>query len=238
VVVFGAVLQAAGIGWFPLLVMATCALLWLASLRVPSRHEQSSRFVAAQDSPPVASVLLQREVLWFFAAIFFTVLAHTSLYSFFSLYLDGLNYGKSAIGGIWAVGVVAEILFFRFQGRWFERLKPAQWLQVSAAVSVLRFALIAAAGQWWPVLVFTSLLHAVTFAAQHVAIIIFINQHFGGALRGRGQALYTVIGYGASGVIGGLAGGWLITHQGLASVFWAAAGAAAVGWWCARRAAK
>ena len=70
--------------------------------------------------------------------MFFTVLAHTSLYAFFTLYLDALAVRQvGAIGLIWAVGVVVEIAFFRFQGRWFERLSPLQWLQVAAAVSVL-----------------------------------------------------------------------------------------------------
>jgi PPP family 3-phenylpropionic acid transporter len=40
-------------------------------------------------------------------------------------------------------------------------------------------------------------------------------------LRGRGQALYTVIAYGFPGVIGGLLGGLLSDHYGLQSVYWA-----------------
>jgi MFS transporter, PPP family, 3-phenylpropionic acid transporter len=39
-------------------------------------------------------------------------------------------------------------------------------------------------------------------------------------LRGRGQALYTVIGYGLPGMLGGLVGGYLTTQWGLVSVFW------------------
>jgi PPP family 3-phenylpropionic acid transporter len=41
-------------------------------------------------------------------------------------------------------------------------------------------------------------------------------------LRGRGQALYTVLGYGLSGVLGGVAGGALSERFGFAAVFWAA----------------
>lgn len=235
VVLFGAVLQAAGIGWFPALVLGMFGLLALAAHRLPGSDEAPADGHEAAGGPPVLSVLAQPEVAWFFASIFWTVLAHTALYAFFALYLDQLGYGKSAIGLFWAVGVVAEILFFRFQGRWFERFAPARWLQVASAVAALRFALIAAAGQWWPVLVFVGALHALSFGAQHVAIIVFINQRFAGRLRGRGQALYTVIGYGASGVVGGVAGGWLITHLGYAAVFWAAAGAALLGWACGAR---
>ena len=45
-----------------------------------------------------------------------------------------------------------------------------------------------------------------------------------------------MLGYGASGVIGGVAGGALSQSLGFASVFWAASGAALLAAWCARRA--
>ena len=44
------------------------------------------------------SVLRQPVVAWFFAGMFLTVLAHTSLYAFYSLYLASLGYGKGEIG--------------------------------------------------------------------------------------------------------------------------------------------
>jgi PPP family 3-phenylpropionic acid transporter len=71
------------------------------------------------------------------------------------------------------------------------------------------------------VLVLAQALHALTFAAHHTACIALLSHHFPGRLRGRGQALYTVLAYGFSGVIGGLLGGQLSERWGLASVFWA-----------------
>ena len=56
-----------------------------------------------------------------------------------------------------------------------------------------------------------------------------------GPLRGRGQALYTVVGYGFPGVIGGLGGGVLSAAFGLASVFWLSAACALVATGCALR---
>jgi hypothetical protein len=44
------------------------------------------------------AVLREPVVAWFFAGTFLTVLAHTSLYAFYSLYLASLGYGKGAIG--------------------------------------------------------------------------------------------------------------------------------------------
>lgn len=232
---FGALLERFGIGVFPAFVLAVNALLLLAALRLPSTREDA---VHDAPAPPVLPLLRRPEVAWFFGSIFFTVLAHTSLYAFFSLYLVSLGYGKAAVGALWAVAVVVEIGFFWMQGRCFAWLSAARWLQAVALVTVLRFAAIAGAGAWPVLLVLAQLLHAVTFASHHAACITLVQRFFPDRLRGRGQALYTTLGYGFSGVLGGVGGGWLIAHLGFAAVFWAAAGCGLAAWVCATRMAR
>ena len=232
---FGALLERFGIGVFPYFVALMNALLLVAALRLPATHDEASEGEAA---PPVLPLLRQPAVQWFFASAFFTVLAHTSLYAFFSLYLVSLGYGKAAVGALWAVSVAVEILFFWGQGRWFRLFTPHRWLQVVAAVTVLRFAATAAGGAWAPVLVLAQATHAITFAAHHAACIALVHRLFPGRLRGRGQALYTTLGYGFSGVLGGVGGGWLISVLGFESVFWAAAVCAVLAWGCASMAQR
>ncbi|MFZ2648787.1 MAG: MFS transporter [Burkholderiaceae bacterium] len=215
----GFALEALGVAWFPALVVGLLAFLLLAVWRLPGVAEPPHETAAPQGA---MSVLREPVVAWFFAGVFLTVLAHTSLYAFFSLYLDWLGYSKSAVGLIWSVGFAIEVLWFWFQSRWVHRLTMHGWLVLAALVTALRLAGVAAFGAVAWVLVLTQLTHAVTFAAQHTACIGVINRHFPGRLRGRGQALYAVIGYGASGVIGGVAGGALSQALGFAAVFWAA----------------
>lgn len=235
VVVVGALLQAGGIGWFPAVVVVVGALLFAATLRLPAVREDVSR---SAGSPSIVSVLRRPAVAWFFASVFFTVLAHASLYAFLSLYLDSLGYGKGTVGALWAVSVAVEIVFFWYQGRWFASAGAHRWLQWAALASVLRFGTVAGLGQHLAALVFAQLLHAVTFAGHHAACIVMITRHFPGPLRGRGQALYTVLGYGLSGVLGGVGGGWLSSAFGFPAVFWAAAVAAAGGLACAHAAER
>ncbi|MEO8805944.1 MAG: MFS transporter [Burkholderiaceae bacterium] len=228
----GFVLQGLGVQAFPWLVLALLAMLLIAALRLPVVTEGAHGSEAA---PGALAVLRRPVVAWFFAGVFFTVLAHTSLYAFFSLYLVSLGYSKGAVGLIWAVGVAAEVVWFWFQGRWLPHLSAQGWLLLAAGVSVLRFAAIAAFGASPWVLALVQLTHAITFAAQHSSCISVINRHFPGRLRGRGQALYTVLGYGVSGVIGGLVGGGLSETFGFAAVFWAASAAAGAAVLCCWR---
>lgn len=215
----GYLLQALGIGLFPGMTILLLAVLVLAVRRVPFVVEPPH---AAEGGAGAMRVLRQPVVAWFFLGMFFTVMAHVSLYAFLSLYLAALGYDKGAIGLLWVIGVVLEVAWFWFQGRWVHWLPLHGWLLLAAVASALRFAATAAFGHIGWVLVVAQCSHALTFAAQHSACSAVISRHFGGRLRSRGQALYSVLGYGASGVIGGVGGGALSEKFGFGAVFWAA----------------
>ncbi|MBE7419173.1 MAG: MFS transporter [Ideonella sp.] len=220
VLLAGALLNALGIRIWPWLVLLLWALLAVSLWHLPLANDPASH----EKAPAGALAVLRRpEVAWFFAGVFLTVLAHVSLYTFFSLFAASFGMGETAIGVLWSVGVLVEIGFFWTQGHWFGRLSMHNWLLLAAGVSVLRFGLMAAFGHWTLVLVLTQATHAVTFAAQHAACITLVARYFPGRLRGRGQALYSTLGYGLSGVIGGVAGGALIERWGYPAVFWASA---------------
>ena len=221
VMAFGVVLEVAGIGALPLFTAALFMLLAWAAWKLPQPPDAAGG--AAQPRASVWPVLRRPAVRWFFAGLMLTVLAHTALYAFFSLYLQQLGYGKPAVGLLWAVSILAEIVFFALAGRHFARLDEYRWLVVAALVTALRFAATAAFGQVVWVLVLAQLTHAITFAAQHMACTSLIARHFPDRLRTRGSALYTTLGYGVPGVVGGVAGGLLSEAFGLAAVFWAAA---------------
>jgi PPP family 3-phenylpropionic acid transporter len=90
-------------------------------------------------------------------------------------------------------------------------------------------------GQWLVALFIAQVLHALSFATHHTACIAMVSKHFPGRLRGRGQALFTVTGYGFGGVLGVLAGGAIAEHWGFRAMYAVAAGLGLVALWCARR---
>ena len=220
VFVAGSWFELFGMGHFPLVTVLSLALVLWCVWQVPDLKEEPH---AQAGSEPVGAVLRRPVVRWFFASVFFHVLSHIGVYVFLSLYLDSLGYSKTMIGVLWAVSVLAEIVWFYFQARWLPALSLVRWLLVCSALMVLRTAMTAALGPWLLALLLAQLIHALTFAAHHTVCIALISQYFPGRLRGRGQALYTVAAYGFPGVIGALAGGVISEYLGLAAVFWVSA---------------
>ena len=233
VIAGGYLLQALGIGLFPAMTIGLLGMLLLATCWVPDVVEPPH---PVEGLAGAMRVLRRPVVAWFFLGMFFTVMAHMSLYAFLSLYLASLGYAKGTIGLLWVIGVMLEVVWFWFQGRWLHLLPLHGWLLLAAVASAMRFAATAAFGHIGWVLLVAQCSHALTFAAQHSACAAVINRHFDGPLRARGQALYSVLGYGVSGVIGGVGGGALSEQWGFGAVFWAASIVAVLAALCCWRA--
>jgi PPP family 3-phenylpropionic acid transporter len=233
----GAWFERWGMGSFPAWAMATLGLVLLCTLLLPDvREKPHAHSDGARE--PVGPVLRQPVVRWFFLSLLFHVMAHFAVYGFLSLYLDSLGYNKAMIGALWAVSVAVEIAWFFVQGRFIGRLPMARWMVVCGVAMVLRMLLTGGLGFSLLALFVAQVLHALTFATHHTTCIAMVSQHFPGRLRGRGQALFTVIGYGVGGVVGVLAGGALASRFGFQAMFMVAAVLALLGTLCAWRAAR
>ncbi|PWF42248.1 MFS transporter [Massilia glaciei] len=220
-----AVMAAAyGLEWY-----GVDALPWIAGLMLlfvvlaSLRLREAPPAAAGEAAAPLWSVLRQPAVLAFFASTALMVSAHTSLYVFYSLYLEREGYGKPVIGAMWSLGVLAEIVFFYFQGALFRRFGVRRVLMVSFGVALLRFAVVGAGGHSLALLVFAQLLHAFTFAAHHSASVVTMQRWFAGPLQARGQALYMSVAYGVGGTLGGLLMTLCWERAGPDSIFVAAA---------------
>lgn len=222
--------QRFGMAHFPAWAEVTLIAVVVSVWRLPDHKKPAP----SKDShPDIGPVLRLPAVRWFFASAFFHALSHISVFIFFSLYLDSLGYDKSVIGLLWAVSVVIEVGCFFTQGRWLSKLPLTAWLVLASALMVLRMGFTAGLPLVLPILLLAQTMHAITFSAHHTVCIALLSRHFPGRMRGRGQALFTVVGYGLPGVIGGLGGGLLSSAMGLDSVFWLSAGTATLALGCA-----
>jgi MFS transporter, PPP family, 3-phenylpropionic acid transporter len=181
------------------------------------------------DSHPIMRIVLQPQVLAFFGACFLMSVAHGPYYTFFSIYLVDHGYAKSAVGWLWALGVICEIGIFFLMPWLMRRYSLLQILKFSLASAVLRFLLIAWAVDSLPLLLLAQALHALTFGAFHATAVALVHRFFQGRHQSRGQALYGSLTYGAGGMLGGLASGPLWQHWGASVMYSFSAGAALLG---------
>jgi PPP family 3-phenylpropionic acid transporter len=230
----GAWFEHHGMGSFPAWAAITLAAVLACTFLLPNVREAAHPAAHGQHEP-MGAALRRPAVRWFFASLLFHVMAHFAIYAFYSLYLDGLGYSKTTIGALWALSVVVEIAWFYAQGRLIGRHPIEKWLVICGIATLVRMAMIAGMGHWLAALVVAQLLHALSFATHHTCCIAMVTKHFPGRLRGRGQALFTVIGYGLGGVMGVLAGGALASRWGFEAMFAASAGLALAGTLCAVR---
>lgn len=225
VVAAGPMLEVFGIASLPWLMAATIALL--AAMSAGMRERAPSR--VARATAPVRERLREPAVIAFLASALCMVFAHAALYGFYSLFLERLGYGPTAIGLLWGVGVVAEIALFAGQRRLFALASPMRLLAASFAVAALRFAMIGASdGSAW-LLVAAQLMHAVTFGLHHGASMAVMHRWFDPAQQARAQAAFIVVAYGIGGSLGALAAGALWSGVGPEAAFHGAAIAALAG---------
>jgi len=178
---------------------------------------------------PIGDILRQPQVKAFLAACFLMTAAHGALNVFYSIYLASHGYSTSVVGGLWSLGVLAEIVVFFFMSRVMQRCSLRFILLASFVAAVVRFAMIGWGVDSMAVLLLTQLMHGLTFGAFHSASIATVNRWFPGRARSRGQALYASVSFGAGGLVGGLASGWSWDALGAELTFGLGSGFALVG---------
>lgn len=185
----------------------------LAALVLPEARVQH----AAQDDTPLLPLLRRPEVVCVLTACFFMSVAHGPLYVFYSIHLVDHGYSKTAVGLLWALGVVAEIGVFIWMPQILRRWSVRGLFVFSFAAAGLRFLLIAWGIESLPLVLFAQVLHGATFGVCHATAMATLNKWFALRHQGRVQGLYGSVSFGAGGLLGAL----------VSSALWQAIGA---GW--------
>ena len=199
------------------------ALVLLAALAMPAPR----RVVPDAPRESLRGKLKLPAVRVFLAAGFLNAFAHAALYTFFSIYLDQNGYSKSAIGWMWTIGVLIEIIVFQCLPQLTRRFSLETLFFSTFVFCAIRFTLIAWAVDWWQVLVIAQLMHAFTFAIYHASAVALAGQLFGAGNQARGQAVYISLTFGLGGFAGAMISGglWEIIGPSWTYMLSAAAGA-------------
>jgi PPP family 3-phenylpropionic acid transporter len=230
VLVLGGAVERLGTGVVPQLVLLLYAGIWLSSLTVAERRGGNTE---GREVVSVAALIRRPEIAAFLGSCLLMQASHGAYYAFYSIHLTNAGYPSVAVGGLWAWGVVVEVLVFLGMHRLLEEFGARRVLLASLALAVLRWLLIGAYVDLIAVQVFAQALHAATFGAFHASAIHLAHHYFTGRTQGRGQALYNSVGFGAGGAAGTLASGVLWSGAGASATFGLCAVTAALGWFTA-----
>jgi len=206
---------------FLLVIIIFIALVSLFSFNQPVRTNLRKRgsFVRALKSPLVISFLVIN---------FLLQLSHGPYYTFYSIYMEDLGYGRSTIGILWAVGVIAEVLLFIVMHRLLRRFSLRRIILVSLVLTTIRWLLVGTCSDVLFIVVLAQFIHAASFGAMHAVAIHFVHHNFSSDNQGQGQAIYSSVSFGAGGALGALLSGVIVTDYGSAMAFNLAAIASAV----------
>lgn len=202
----GAVFDRISVSWLPAFMLVLMIAMWLVSRATvetdapPSHRGQAGGFAQLLRHPVVWAMLLACLLINF---------SHGPYYTYFSIYLEQRGWTRLGIGGLWALGVIAEVLVFIVMHRLLQRAGALPVLAGAAAGVILRWLLLAFLPDFLPALLLSQALHAVTFGFLHAATIHFSHLLFTGASQGRGQALFSSTIYGVGGASGALVAGLL-----------------------------
>lgn len=212
-------------------VMLIFVTIWFSSMVVrdpdPEPHPH--------DDPPLGAILRRPAIIGFFLAVFLMQASHGPYYAFYSIYMSDEGYSETLIGQLWALGVLAEVGLFVVMHHLLGRYGARRVLVASLLLASLRWLMIAYLSESLPMLLLAQLLHAATFGTFHAAGIHLVHHYFRGRNKGRGQALYSSVSFGAGGAFGSLLSGYAWDGVGASATFAVAAAAALLGAFAAWR---
>lgn len=216
------------LGWFPpgmILWMAlgylamTAASAWaLPDIRTPSGEGPVA---------PAHHLLRLPNFPLFLAAASLIQATHSVYYGFATLHWRQAGISDDIIGGLWAEGVIAEIVLFAFANRTVAKLGPERLMILAGIGGILRWAALASTTHP-AMLMAAQTLHAFTFGAAHLGAMHFILRSVPPSFSARAQGFYSSVVQGGAFALATVGAGWLYKNfQG--GAFWATAGISAVG---------
>jgi PPP family 3-phenylpropionic acid transporter len=159
----------------------------LVSLRI-----QPLAAAPSVETQPAAPLWRDRAFLAVIAAAGLIQASHALYYGFSTIDWKAAGFGGTAIGMLWALGVIAEIVLFALSRRLPLALTPRRLLLAGALGAVLRWSMMALDPPGWS-LPLLQLLHAASFGATHLGLIGYIAGHAPERYAATAQGYFSVL---------------------------------------------
>ena len=195
------------------LILAGSLIHSLLSVTIPTvKNIRETTFSAS------IRTMLNRRVIIFLASAFLMLFSHGTYYGFFSIHLDNLGFKGSFIGIAWALASVAEIFVMVNSERMLKRFSYENILIFSFIIAVIRWGILYFATAAYLIL-FSQLLHALTYGAFHVASILYMDKLTPKDAKTMGQAVNNAVTYGFGIMAGFMFNGYFFEILGSTNAF-------------------
>jgi PPP family 3-phenylpropionic acid transporter len=194
-VLSGALLDVVAVSWVIYFIIAAQGMGALITLVLPEDPIRRSFSGAPVTVTRVLRHALTGPFFIFLAAVTIGQASHGMFYAIGSVHWDHQGLSKFLIGELWAIGVLAEVLFFQMSRSVVAKFRPEVMIVAGISGGLLRW-LIFAINPSVVLLHFGSMLHAMSFALTHLGTMHFIQQRSPGVIRNSVQGVYSSL-YGA-----------------------------------------
>ncbi|GEM_PF-1384550 len=144
--------------------------------------------------------------------------SHGAYYEYFSIFMKQQGMQAWAIGLLWSVAIFSEILMMLYWKKIERLFNTYQILWVSFLAACVRWLGLSFAHSLFLIIILQTL-HALSFAAFHLANIYWFKRNVLSADQSTAQALYSSAVFGLGGVIGFLGAGRLTEYWSLSSIY-------------------
>lgn len=151
-------------------------------------------------------------------------------YVFYTLHLQAHGHDGTAVGVLWGLGVLIEILMFWRAPRLLARFGAPTLMSFCLAVTVLRWTVTAVFADSLAIMLIAQLVHAFSFAIFHASCMRQMAEFFPGRHAAAGQSLLFGFSSGVGGVLGAVIAAWLWEHGGGEWAFLGGAACTALAW--------
>ena len=211
VVGLGAVFEFFSISTLPVFIAVILLAIFISSLFVAKTTAEKASL-----SPRGFFTIIKRpEVLAFLLVGVLLQISHAPYYTFFSIFMDLQGYSSVAIGLLWGLGVVVEVLVFMWMHKLLARYSIRQIMLVSLLLSALRWLLIGYYSDNLLLLLIAQTLHAASFGSFHAVAVEYVRRQFINGHQGQGMAIYSGLSFGGGSAIGAIISGiaWQLSPQ-------------------------
>ncbi|TLS38366.1 MFS transporter [Pseudalkalibacillus caeni] len=212
--VVGAFFSRAGIEYihYPFLIFVVIA--FIVCLKI-SDVEVTNKPVTLIDAVKLGGNL---KLMGFLAIIMFLTVTHRANDSYIGLYIKELGGNESMIGLAWFIAVGSEAIVFMTSNLWFKKFNEITFILLAGILYAVRWILYSFI-QDPMVIVFLQVTHGLTFGVFYVSAFQFVTKLLPAELQATGHLLFISVFFGLSGIIGSLAGGFIIENASGATLY-------------------